>query len=147
MGAGDVTEYNWRIGPSNSTGNGTVPPEPEPAPPGYDTNSTQGLEIPNVAAHLWYFRQVTGCDLTNSGIDGSIFTNSSSINATATGEGSTVQEVASKPTYLVLNESVNTVSLKESSSTGSTHAATAAVSNIRLFGTQSEVAGLAAEAA
>ena len=138
MRVGDVTEYNWRIGPSNSTGNGTVPSEPEPAPPGYDTNSTQGLEIPNVAAHLWYFRQVNGYDPTNSGIDGSVLTNSSSSNATAIGEGSTVQEVASKPTYLVLNELVSTVSI---------HAAMAAVSNIRLFGTQSEVAGSAVEAA
>ena len=33
-------------------------------PPGYDTNTTTNADIPNVAAHLWYFRQVSGCTLT-----------------------------------------------------------------------------------
>ena len=29
---------------------------------GYDNNVTSGFGVPGAAAHLWYFRQVNGCD-------------------------------------------------------------------------------------
>ena len=58
--ANDINQYNW-----NEEVMETVGVDP---PPGYDTNVTTALDIPNVAAHLWYFRQVSGCTLTNPGI-------------------------------------------------------------------------------
>lgn len=52
----DIDVYNWN---EEVMATGDVEP-----PPGYDTNITTTLDIPNVAAHLWYFRQVSGCTLT-----------------------------------------------------------------------------------
>ena len=56
----DIDEYNW-----NEEVMATTDVEP---PPGYDTNITTALDIPNIAAHLWYFRQVSGCTLTTPNI-------------------------------------------------------------------------------
>ena len=53
----DIDEYNYNVEVM-----ATADVEP---PPGYDTNVTTALDIPNIAAHLWYFRQVSGCTLTN----------------------------------------------------------------------------------
>ena len=30
--------------------------------PGFDSNVTSAFGVPSRAAHLWYFRQVNGCD-------------------------------------------------------------------------------------
>ena len=76
VGTGDVTQYNWEIagGPNGTQPSGGGRPqepgqttEAEPAPPGYDSNEDQGAGLPSVAAHLWYFRSVTGCDPTSTG--------------------------------------------------------------------------------
>lgn len=52
----DIDGYDW-----NEEVMATTDVEP---PPGYDTNVATALDVPNVAAHLWYFRQVSGCTLT-----------------------------------------------------------------------------------
>lgn len=52
----DINEEVW-----NEEVMATADTEP---PPGFDTNVTMALDLPNVAAHLWYFRQVSGCTLT-----------------------------------------------------------------------------------
>ena len=53
----DIDEYNH-----NEEVMATADVEP---PLGYDTNITTALDSPNIAAHLWYFRQVSACTLTN----------------------------------------------------------------------------------
>ena len=53
----DIDEYN-----TNEEVMATRDVDP---PTGYDTNVTTNADIPNIAAHLWYFRQVSGCTLTS----------------------------------------------------------------------------------